>query len=349
MKKFIISIVMICLLLLISACSQSGEKSTTTHEHSFGEWVVMKEASILEEGIQERTCACGETETEAIPTTEIKNAEDAFILLGSDKWRGCNDFAKGYYSFATSSTGFFQNVQTNVSVAYEWAFKDGFVTLTYKKSGSTRTFEIVKEAGPYALKYDGGTDYFVREAEYETGFATYSAQIIEPTEKPFNIETDNATIYFDKSIVLANGDVIVELIGLAQENQNVVRPPGNLVEALEKGVIIKVTNNSKQDARAGIGQTYIGNKVVAASSAGGNPLKPGKTAQSFYSFDYVDHNNYPNEELASLYDLVKVTGTLKITYYPDENHYLDGPTYDFDMSRYSSQIKSAIDNYVKSH
>ena len=48
-----------------------GEKETETieklvHAHEFGEWVVVKEATDLEEGLKERTCSCGEKETETI-------------------------------------------------------------------------------------------------------------------------------------------------------------------------------------------------------------------------------------------------------------------------------------------
>lgn len=37
------------------------------HEHEFGAWEVKTPATCTEEGLQERTCECGETETEAIP------------------------------------------------------------------------------------------------------------------------------------------------------------------------------------------------------------------------------------------------------------------------------------------
>ena len=36
------------------------------HTHAFGEWVVVKEATEAEEGLKERTCECGEKETQKI-------------------------------------------------------------------------------------------------------------------------------------------------------------------------------------------------------------------------------------------------------------------------------------------
>ncbi len=43
------------------------EPAPAVHEHSFGEWVVTTEPTCTETGVQIRTCACGETETEVIP------------------------------------------------------------------------------------------------------------------------------------------------------------------------------------------------------------------------------------------------------------------------------------------
>lgn len=44
----------------------SGKK----HKHSFGEWLVEKEATCLEEGSRTRSCKCGETEQETIPKAD---------------------------------------------------------------------------------------------------------------------------------------------------------------------------------------------------------------------------------------------------------------------------------------
>ena len=52
-----------------------GEKETEViekleHVHAFGEWVVVKEATETEEGLKEKTCSCGEKETEVIEKLE---------------------------------------------------------------------------------------------------------------------------------------------------------------------------------------------------------------------------------------------------------------------------------------
>ncbi len=45
-----------------------GDK-VVDHTHSFGDWVVTKEATCTEPGEQTRNCACGQTETQVIPAT----------------------------------------------------------------------------------------------------------------------------------------------------------------------------------------------------------------------------------------------------------------------------------------
>lgn len=60
-----------------TAAPESTEESTTEppHTHSFGEWTTVKAASCSEEGISERSCACGHKETEAIAKAEHKAGE----------------------------------------------------------------------------------------------------------------------------------------------------------------------------------------------------------------------------------------------------------------------------------
>lgn len=56
--------------------------------HSFGEWEIVKEATVTEEGLKERYCTCGEKETEVIPMVEKPAAEFSYDLnfaLNSDK------------------------------------------------------------------------------------------------------------------------------------------------------------------------------------------------------------------------------------------------------------------------
>lgn len=78
---------MIVLLIVFSACTNSPlpDSSTpehpeatnqqslnnvpTQHAHSFGNWTTVKTPTCTEDGLKERSCACGETETESISAT----------------------------------------------------------------------------------------------------------------------------------------------------------------------------------------------------------------------------------------------------------------------------------------
>ena len=63
-----------------------GEKETETiekleHAHEFGEWVVVKEATETEEGTKERTCSCGEKETETIEKLEHTHVFGEWVVV----------------------------------------------------------------------------------------------------------------------------------------------------------------------------------------------------------------------------------------------------------------------------
>ena len=62
MKKTIL-IMLLILTIGLFACEEP-------HTHTFGEWVVVKEATEEEAGLKERTCECGEKETEVIEKLE---------------------------------------------------------------------------------------------------------------------------------------------------------------------------------------------------------------------------------------------------------------------------------------
>ena len=48
----------------------------TAHTHAFGEWTVTTPATCTKDGVKTRTCACGETETRAIPATGHVDADN---------------------------------------------------------------------------------------------------------------------------------------------------------------------------------------------------------------------------------------------------------------------------------
>lgn len=56
-------------------CTVCGTTEGEALGHTFGNWVVVKEATTTEEGEKTRTCACGETESETIPVIEETSEE----------------------------------------------------------------------------------------------------------------------------------------------------------------------------------------------------------------------------------------------------------------------------------
>lgn len=55
------------------------------HTHAYGQWVTVKEPSCTETGLKERTCECGEKETETIPVLEHQFENDVCTSCGLHK------------------------------------------------------------------------------------------------------------------------------------------------------------------------------------------------------------------------------------------------------------------------
>ena len=73
MRKTILVLLLVLTLGLI-ACEEP-------HEHAFGEWVVVKEATVDEEGSKERVCSCGEKETEVIGKLEHTHEYGEWVVV----------------------------------------------------------------------------------------------------------------------------------------------------------------------------------------------------------------------------------------------------------------------------
>ena len=83
---FMSLLVTVTLLLLFASCS---------HEHSYGEWTVEKEATCAEEGTRIRICKCGESEIETIPLIDHIpgdwiNDSDATCIEDGSKHQICS-------------------------------------------------------------------------------------------------------------------------------------------------------------------------------------------------------------------------------------------------------------------
>lgn len=65
----------------ISSDSTTND-NVESHTHSFGEWIIVKEATLTEEGLKEKVCECGEKATESIE--KLKESEGLEFALNED-------------------------------------------------------------------------------------------------------------------------------------------------------------------------------------------------------------------------------------------------------------------------
>lgn len=72
MKKILAILLTLAMVFTFVAC----------HSHKFGEWVVVKEATCLEDGLQERSCECGEVESEVIPKIDPVYSAENLVVNG---------------------------------------------------------------------------------------------------------------------------------------------------------------------------------------------------------------------------------------------------------------------------
>ena len=61
-KRFSISILLICLVISFAACGGGGGGGDP-HAHSYGEWTVKTAATCTEDAVEKRTCSCGDEQT----------------------------------------------------------------------------------------------------------------------------------------------------------------------------------------------------------------------------------------------------------------------------------------------
>jgi len=76
----VLLLALICTLAL-SACDDNNQPQTPNndHVHAFGEWSTVKKATCTVKGEQERSCSCGEKETQSIDATGHTEAIDAAV------------------------------------------------------------------------------------------------------------------------------------------------------------------------------------------------------------------------------------------------------------------------------
>ena len=145
-----------------------GEKETEVLPktgHSFGEWTVVKEANYENDGLMERTCKCGEKETEVLPKKDIPRYKLGEIIKGDD----------------------FEMVITNVSfnrTNFDYCKFD----VTVKNTGKTQ-FHFTRFY--FAIIYGDGYEY-PKNTSYSYNIEPLSTKTISPSiDFPYELSKDN--------------------------------------------------------------------------------------------------------------------------------------------------------------
>ena len=156
---------------------ECGEKQTASIymlKHSFGELKVVKEASTEEKGVEERSCSCGEKETKDIAKLSVRTE------VSAEEWKKALDLSR-YESLTITGT--------------EAGSEDGIdfdfdATITYY-------------AGLISVEFEGpsfyGDDYFITY-EATTLDTYYPLQLLSFRELQYMLteyEEDEGYVYFD--------------------------------------------------------------------------------------------------------------------------------------------------------
>ena len=170
-----------------------GNENTTQEAHTFGNWVVTKQASIGAEGEKERTCTvCGYTEKETIPSiyipsypvTGIKVSQDTLMLTKKDETAQLS--AEVVPSYADNTRVTWKSSDESVVTVDE----KGKVTAV---GNGTATITVTSVSGNYTatvavtVKIPVEIEKISIEAEKET-----LTKIGESTELKVKIEPENA-------------------------------------------------------------------------------------------------------------------------------------------------------------
>ena len=100
--------------------SESEPETTQPHDHTYGDWTTVAEATCNTDGKEERVCACGETETRPIPADCVPDDDGVCLLCGQEvDWADFrlrpNDEGTGYDVVGYAGTDY----QVTIPSAYK--------------------------------------------------------------------------------------------------------------------------------------------------------------------------------------------------------------------------------------
>lgn len=194
-------------LMLSIACmfASCNSIANSFHTHSYGEWVVVKDAICTSEGIRERICSCGETETEIIVedgnhaqlVEKIKNAN--FELSYSELYLIYTESLnhKSEYNCELDLTNLIENMLYG-----EWKdANDNYIAYTYVYKDYNNTYgSSWYGTNLPTSKISGNTYYYYTEVQDNKLIIGYEDRLTED-------KTDNFVITFAENKIIVQNKI----------------------------------------------------------------------------------------------------------------------------------------------
>ena len=152
----------------------SSSSQQEQHEHAYGDWTVVSEPTETEDGVESRSCSCGDTQTRPIPRKQIKvdygfSSETNYTMTTST--RGLSYKVSGGDAYG----GMYKSFTTNqIANAIKYTFKiknDGASRIELRfgyrnTSVQPRTFSNSSDASKYTLtSRDSSSNTKIREVK----------------------------------------------------------------------------------------------------------------------------------------------------------------------------------------
>ena len=200
MAKKLLSVIalMLALVCVLTSCNNiSTQLGTIFHIHKYGEWKTVKDATCNVEGIQERTCDCGNKETKTVTTTT--NHADMVSKIDNSSYELSYSELYSIYTECINHKDTY-NCDLDLTELFEkmlcgkWTDKnDNFITLTYEYEDYNNTIgtAFFKTNLP-SSRTSGNTYYYYTEARDGQLIIGYEDRLTEE-------KTDNFVITFNEN------------------------------------------------------------------------------------------------------------------------------------------------------
>ena len=307
-KILCIGALVIMLVCILVACG--GGDEPPSHTHSYGEWETVKAATCTEEGSKERSCSCGDKQTEKIATNS-QHGEIVTQISNSSYETSYSELFSLYTSAVNHKNQCscdldFEELIKNMLYG-EWKDSDGtYITYTYVYTDYNNTTGSTWYGTNLATsKTSGNTYYYYTKVENNTLVIGYQDKLTED-------KTDNFVISFAENSISVDSLVDNKTYTLSMNTSYSKARKGNA--KLAYVYIAKQVFKFKNPSSVKITSCYVDydDKVVYATVQASNNLggtvtteyKLYEVAGSYYMTEY-SYNYSTNINLTELNQKLK--------------------------------------------